>query len=429
MSEKVEVVVAIGTRPDVIKMEPVITALGEAGIGHKVWWSGQGGDIQPDLTKDFVVEDMGRWSKNGDLAYNIGRICGDFGHFLHKSCMRDVRIVLVHGDDATAYACAIAAHALDIPVGHVEAGMRTYERDPWPEEDFRRAIGLKAQIHFCPSEIEADNLRSERTRGTIHVTGNTINDVLARTHKFGVLVTVHRRENALQKTQELLDALSEFQAAWPERANVEIVKHPNWQNRYNLPHNLTFLDPIRDHEEFVEKLRQSDVVVTDSGGLQEECAFLGVECVVYREKTERKSLQIRGLVQIYPNADIIRQHLNHKITDQTVYGTGNTAEKIVEIVRVWLNARSQRQYTPPLVNHHLDGAFESRKPRPQDQFAYPYITPEMERADQEQMGKYTQISYGPIPVNRAAWAKLQNPDIYLGKPSPRVNLSDYSDGS
>lgn len=388
MSEKVEVVVAIGTRPDVLKMEPIITALKKAEIEHRVWWSGQGGDIQPSnsVIDGYTVENRHpTW--NDLLGGNIAETIMAFTSYCESA---EPALVLVHGDDATAYACAIAAHALDIPVGHIEAGMRTYERDPWPEEDFRRIIGTIAQIHFCPSAIEVANLESERTTGVVHLVGNTINDVLARIHKFGVLVTVHRRENALERTQVLLNTLSKFQAAWPELVNVEIVKHPNWQNRYNLPHNLTFLDPIRDHTEFVEKLRQSDVIVTDSGGLQEECAFLGVDCVVYREQTERISLDEAGLVTIIPDTNEIIDYLGHKIAACHVYGIGDAAQKIVDIVKVWLNMRGQ-QAKPPT---HLVGRIcdmDELQKTAKAIFGHPYITPEMEQEDQERMRRSCRI--------------------------------------
>ncbi len=349
MSEKVEVVVAIGTRPDVLKMEPVITKLREAEIEHRVWWSGQGGDIQPDIKwENYECEtqliEYGTCHWDDSLSRNIAITMLDFEYFLQTYCPS---LVLVHGDDATAYACALAAHALDIPVGHIEAGMRTYERDPWPEEQFRQVIARLASLHFAPSEIEAGNLYAERINGAVHVVGNTINDVLARSHKFGVLVTCHRRENALERTQLLLDALSEFQAEWPDRAEVTVIKHPNWQNRYNLPQNLDFVDPIRDHGEFVELMRRSDVVVTDSGGLQEECAFLGVDCIVYREQTERKSLFDVSLICLMPEPDEVTWHLTRKISNQHVYGLGDAAEKIVEIVKVWLNVHNQRKTDAP----------------------------------------------------------------------------------
>ena len=396
-----QVVVAIGTRPDVIKMWPVIEALETAEIPHRVWWSGQGGDIQP-LVKDELEVDEGKCKWKNLTARNIAETIEDFTYFIMQEAL-DVKLVLVHGDDATAYACAIAAHALDIPIGHVEAGMRTYERDPWPEEQFRQVIGRLASLHFCPSEIERGNLHGEHVQGRVHVTGNTINDVLSSLYPFSVLVTCHRRENALLPTQNLLDALAAFEGAHRGYVDIEVITHPNWQGRYRLPKNLTFTDPIRDHGEFLEKLREVDVVITDSGGLQEECAFLGVPCIVYRAETERKSLENRELIVVTQNLDDIIDGLELRLDTQQVYGKGDAADRIISIIRNFLTS-------------------------PREQFGYPYINdserwPETE-ADLpiiEHLGKGVSCTCPlcfPLKyeLNRAARANFQNPTHLVGFP-------------
>lgn len=344
------VVVAIGTRPDVLKMEPVINALKEAGIEHKVWWSGQGGDIQPSVKDSMEVKSGKNSWMIDNLASNIAETTEEFSWYLLSE---EPSLILVHGDDATAYACALAAHALDIPIGHVEAGMRTYERDPWPEEQFRQVISRLADLHFCPSHIEMANLDGECVGGAAHVVGNTINDVLARTHKFNVLVTCHRRENAGERRHNLLFALNKWADEYKDLVHIQVISHPNWPSIAGLWGNLSgllnldIIDPIRDHGEFVELMKASDVVVTDSGGLQEECVFLGVDCVVYRAQTERKLLEREHLLWILPDAEVIIDVLRDKLERRHMYGKGNAAAKIVEIVQIWLNVRSQRRRPRP----------------------------------------------------------------------------------
>jgi UDP-N-acetylglucosamine 2-epimerase (non-hydrolysing) len=357
-----KIVVAYGTRPEEIKLEPVVRALRERGADVRMWFSGQSPDLASKAEKGALET---RW----DLGLHAGikGVIDEFTNFIWFGFRADEKpnAVIVQGDTATAFACALAAWLQRVPVAHVEAGLRTYGPEPFPEEGFRRMITAMARWHFCPDVDAALNVLREigqeiwtrevcedawfsfrtpdETWGQffarnfdVFVVGNTIIDTLPR-EPFRVLVTLHRRENWGRRIREAIDRLESFASDNPE-VEVTIVKHPNWKvwggQDLEGRANVRYIEPIQDHGEFLEKLRGADVVVTDSGGLQEEAAYFGIPCLVVRKYTERVALLRNGAVRLVDPDDPeeLRYALDVLLDGRRAYGDGRAGERIAEIL-------------------------------------------------------------------------------------------------
>lgn len=341
----------IGTRPEEIKMQPVIDALQERGVDV---WSFQSGQ-SPDLVE--AQEDTPRWDS---LQDGIARIIAEMD-------FSSVDALLVQGDTATAFAGAVAGFLAEVPVGHVEAGLRTYEREPRPEEQFRGMIARVATWHFCPDEDSYRNIvmelghvknfaelawdgkpdnwpwQKEQAPAAqilgLHnafITGNPIIDTLP-SQPLRVLATLHRRENWGERIEGALRALSDFQGDHARSAEVRVIRHPNWEaqgiDTQLCAPNLIYREPV-DHATFLSWMRQSDVVVTDSGGLQEEAAHFGIPCIVVRSATERKALERGGSVQLVDpdDSESLLVALESILAQRRAYGDGNAGQKIAEIL-------------------------------------------------------------------------------------------------
>jgi UDP-N-acetylglucosamine 2-epimerase (non-hydrolysing) len=286
-------------------------------------------------------------------------------------------LVLVHGDTTTCFAAALAAFYHNIPVGHVEAGLRTGDlRAPFPEEANRSLVGRIARLHFAPTTKAAQNLRSENVaEPTIHVTGNTVIDALLiarakvkqlprpalerllgaglveriaqRSSRF-VLITGHRRENFGQGFVDLCNAIRDLATA-----------HPDWLFIYPVHLNPNVQQPVRDildglanvaliepleYLPFVWLMDQSDLILTDSGGIQEEGPSLGKPVLVMRDVTERPEALAAGTVKLVgTNRRRIVDSVEGLLADEAAYramataanpfGDGHAAQKIVDIIK------------------------------------------------------------------------------------------------
>jgi UDP-N-acetylglucosamine 2-epimerase (non-hydrolysing) len=226
--------------------------------------------------------------------------------------------------------------------------LRTYASEPWPEEAFRRAIASFARWHFCPDEIAAKNilreigadafartgLASSEPYG-VYLTGNTVIDTLPKA-PFRVLVTLHRRENWGDRIKNALLELGHF-ASGHDGVRVTAIQHPNWgpQGIYPcaLAPDVNFIPP-QSRESLLLALRASDLVLTDSGGLQEEAAHFGVDCLVLRTCTERVALERAGAVELVdPNSpSTLRSALEARLAKRRCYGTGDASARIAEIL-------------------------------------------------------------------------------------------------
>jgi UDP-N-acetylglucosamine 2-epimerase (non-hydrolysing) len=331
--------VAYGTRPEKIKLQPVIDALRKRGATCETWFSGQSPDLigEPKELR-MHYDSPKKW---------VAAILSNFD-FVTPS---QYDAVIVQGDTATAFAVALSAYLAGTPVAHVEAGLRTYRKDPYPEEAFRGMIARLATWHFCPDTTAQNNvlrelgwdefaLRHKDWPGCpAHVVGNTVIDTLAPV-SFQVLVTLHRRENWGERIENALDQLYEFVYA-NKGVHVQVIRHPNWESWGAKPPNpieewdrhFVYLPPV-PRDRLLEYLQHADLVVTDSGGLQEEAAHYGIPCLVVRESTERVALEQLGAVQLVdPDSPLmLGGRLQGLLQARTAYGYGDAAEKIAEIL-------------------------------------------------------------------------------------------------
>jgi len=290
-------------------------------------------------------------------------------------------LVIIQGDTSSALGGALAAELAGVPVGHVEAGLRSHDRRrPWPEEEFRVAIDGRADLLFAPSELSVANLRRERVRGRIFLTGNTGIDaalrlappVLPNRRKDGpprLLVTCHRRENWGEGLASIAAALRKL--ARENVATVDLVLHPNPSVAAQMRLLLGSEPGVRlhapcSHSDLVGRMLESDLVLSDSGGIQEEAAALGIPVLVLRERTERPEAIATGhltLAGLNPDGiveaaqRILSRDASH--LSRCPYGDGNAASRIAAIIADWLTAR--RLNTIEYAQPDPGPAFEDRR--------------------------------------------------------------------
>ncbi|MBJ7437650.1 MAG: UDP-N-acetylglucosamine 2-epimerase (non-hydrolyzing) [Sphingopyxis sp.] len=365
------VITVFGTRPEAIKMFPVVHALREQpGIDVRICVTAQHREmldqvldiaqLTPDIDLDVMTPDQ---SLDALLARLVVRLGETF------DAERPDRI-LVHGDTLTTMAATLAAYFRKISVGHVEAGLRSGNiYHPWPEEVNRKVAGAVADLHFAPTETAAAALRAENVPADrIHVTGNTVIDALLATKaridenpslaigldplvarfadKRIVAVTSHRRENFGDGMKAIANAIAAI-AARPDVAVVFPV-HPNPQVRSVMEpilgrlDNVALIDPL-DYPHFVRLLATAELVLTDSGGVQEEAPALGKPVLVMRETTERPEGIAAGTARLVgtDKARIVSE-IFRLLDDKDAYsamarahnpfGDGTAARQIAEIV-------------------------------------------------------------------------------------------------
>jgi len=313
------ILVAFGTRPEIIKLAPVCTALRKSGIDVDVFWSGQHIELAVGLLDFFGIKVTHNGSEIVDepgLAGKYGRMCAQLEQLLHTE---RYDWIVVQGDTATAAAAATAGFMNRVPVAHVEAGLRTgYMHSPFPEEFNRRLIGLATALHFPPTPQARDNLLREgvSTRDVVLV-GNTVVDALqfARAKvrvdyqpvdptladipvdKKLVLATLHRRENIGAPMRNVLKALRALSRDGDKV--IVLPVHLNPQVREEVLRHLGdapdvhLLKPLQ-YPDFVSLLNRAWTVVTDSGGVQEEAPTFGLQILITRESTERPEVVEAG---------------------------------------------------------------------------------------------------------------------------------------
>lgn len=313
------VLVAFGTRPEIIKLGPVCTALQRAGADLDVFWSGQHIELAAGLLDFFGIT----VTHNGSHIVDEQGLAGKFGRMTEQIekllKVKSYDWIVVQGDTATAAAAASAGFMNRVPVAHVEAGLRTGDIDsPFPEEFNRRLIGLAAKLHFPPTiQARSNLLREGVSANEISMVGNTVVDALryART-KVGagyqpidadvaalptdkklVLATTHRRENIGAPMHSVLRALRTL--ANDGDKVIALPVHLNPQVRADVLRylgdapNVHLLAPLQ-YPDFVHLLSRAWTVVTDSGGVQEEAPTFGLQILITRESTERPEVVEAG---------------------------------------------------------------------------------------------------------------------------------------
>ena len=315
-----------GTRPEAIKMAPVVKALAaESGIRSITCVTGQHRTMLDQVLDLFDIKpdyDLALMAPNQTLNGLASRVVSELDAVLAEVEPDDV---LVHGDTTTAMAASIAAFHRGIRIGHVEAGLRTYDlTKPWPEEFNRRTIDIVAGKLFAPTETSAGNLRAERLGGDILVTGNTVIDALKETvnriesdptlkadldvqfsfldsSRRLLLVTGHRRESFgggffnICKALTQLSRRSDLQIVYPVHLNPNVTGPVH--DLLGNERNIRLIEP-QEYLSFVYLMNRAHIVLTDSGGVQEEAPSLGKPVLVMRDVTERPEAVAAGGVRL-----------------------------------------------------------------------------------------------------------------------------------
>jgi UDP-N-acetylglucosamine 2-epimerase (non-hydrolysing) len=366
------VVSIVGTRPEAIKMGPVVRALAtRRGIDQQVVLTGQHrglapffAGLPPEQLRELDYNPEGRTAPRLRETLH-GLLCGHFSG-------DPAELVLVQGDTASAFAGAFAARDCGIPIGHVEAGLRSFDlKQPWPEEGNRMAIDALSALLFAPTDAAARNLAADwRVKGRVFVTGNSGIDALLETRdrlrdeprvtgRQGVrtvLVTCHRKENQGEKLAGICAALKRLVRELP----VEIVLplHPNRHVRSGLDDLLRgeprigLREPLA-YEEMVRLIDRSWAILTDSGGLQEEGPALGKPVLVLREVTERPEGVVSANIELVGSEpEAIVAAVRALIEDPAKYermsrpsfpfGDGRASARIAAAVEAWLEPSRSR---------------------------------------------------------------------------------------
>lgn len=358
------VCIVLGTRPEAIKLAPVIQQFKNSpSFDTQVILTGQHREMVEQVMEMFDLK------ADRDLAI-----------MQHQQTLTDItcrslqgledlfkelqpKIVLVQGDTTTAFAAALAAFYQKIPVGHVEAGLRTDDVfNPYPEEANRRLISQLTRLHFAPTTLAAENLVRSGVLGEIHRTGNTVIDALLRVAKRKpecnirnldwskyrtILATVHRRENWGEPLQGIAQALLQILDQFPDTALL-LPLHKNPTVREPLQalldqHPRVFLTEPLDYTQLVGAIQRCHLILTDSGGLQEEAPSLGKPVLVLRETTERPEAISAGTAKLVgTNSNIIVTAAAELLSNSDAYnamamtinpfGDGLASARILKIV-------------------------------------------------------------------------------------------------
>jgi len=367
MTRKLKVMTVFGTRPEAIKMAPVVLELKKQNESFEttVVVTAQHREMLDQIletfkiTPDYDLNIMGKEQTLADITTNVLSKLDP----IIKEVSPD--IILVHGDTSTTFVASLAAYYNQIKVGHVEAGLRTYNKySPFPEEVNRQLTGIIADFHFAPTEQAKENLLIEnKDSDTIFVTGNTVIDalkttvteerVITKSGKRTILVTVHRRENLGNNMRQIFSAIKRLVEAHPD---VEVVYpvhlNPKVQNLaqeiLGNHERIKLIAPL-DVVDFHNLMAESYLVMTDSGGLQEEAPSFGVPVIVLRDTTERPEGVTAGTLKLTgTKEESIFSIANELLTDnikyakmsnvQNPYGDGFSSKRIVDIIKESLNS-------------------------------------------------------------------------------------------
>ena len=366
-----KVLLIFGTRPEAIKMAPLFHELNQSyKFDTAICVTGQHRDMLDQVLNIFHIKpdfDLNIMKTGQDLTDVTTKVLEGL-KVLFKTYTPD--LVLVHGDTATTFAATLACYFNKIKVGHIEAGLRTNDiYAPWPEEGNRRLTGSICNLHFAPTETAKNNLVKENiNEDQIFVTGNTVIDALYHIikimdvnkdihnelnlkfsyldfNKRVILITGHRRENFGQGFENICKAIHDLAVEYP---NVQFVypvhMNPNVRepvNKYlsNIK-NIFLIEPL-DYLPFIYLMNKSYLILTDSGGIQEEAPSLGKPVLVMRDTTERPEAVKAGTVKLVgTNVELIKREVKYLLDDATEYnkmselhnpyGDGQACKRIAE---------------------------------------------------------------------------------------------------
>jgi len=323
------ILLCFGTRPEWLKIKPLIKVLDD----YQLLFTGQHPDLLKDLKVDYKIT----------IKDNPNRLDQLISDCLLQFPEGKFDSVLVQGDTASAFACAVAAFNKKKKIYYLEAGLRSYNLDhPYPEEGYRQMISRISDVNFCPTQLSSDNLYKEKTNGINYIVGNTVLDNLLPykdkceyTNK--VLITLHRRENHhwmnqwFKEVDELAKNNPDLDFILPLHPNPNVQKHKH------LLKNVKVVKPL-SHPELLDLLVKCKLVISDSGGLQEEGSFFNKKIIVCRETTERPEAIETGHLYLCPSPEGLASKFgelidNYYIDAMCPYGDGKTSLKIKKIIK------------------------------------------------------------------------------------------------
>jgi UDP-N-acetylglucosamine 2-epimerase (non-hydrolysing) len=360
-----KVMVVFGTRPEAIKMCPLVKELKtRATINTIVCVTGQHREMLDQVLTAFnVVPDYDlSVMKDKQTLFDVTVNVLEKMKVVLAEAKPDV--VLVHGDTTTTFAASLACFYLQIPVGHVEAGLRTYNIDsPFPEEFNRQAVGIVARYHFAPTEASKDNLvREGKAASSIYITGNTAIDALKTTVKDAyshehlkwaegsrlIMITAHRRENIgepmrnmFKAIKKIIDENQDIKAVYPIHMNPVVREAA--KEILGGTDRIRIIEPLEVFD-FHNFLARSHIILTDSGGIQEEAPSLGKPVLVMRDTTERPEGVLAGTLKLVGTSeDVIystfkqlledKQEYNRMSKASNPYGDGFASQRIADILQ------------------------------------------------------------------------------------------------
>tara|TARA_B110000858_G_scaffold113012_1_gene129219 strand:- start:4235 stop:5218 length:984 start_codon:yes stop_codon:yes gene_type:complete len=321
------ILICFGTRPEYIKVKSLIDYL----YNIKTCFTGQHKDLIKDINVDYNLL--------MDKEISINRLNNIFSNILSYSIFENVEYVMIQGDTSTACAVAISAFNHGKKIIHLEAGLRSGNlKDPYPEEMNRQVISRLADIHFCPTELNKQNLLKENIYHGIYVVGNTGLDNISKTgcsYCNNVLITMHRRDNHynmekwFQEFENIANKYSNIEFIIPLHPNPDVQKH-----RYIL-NKVKVVNPL-SHYDLIEYVKICRFVISDSGGLQEECSYLNKKIIVCRKTTERpESVGVNSFICKEPNMldELVEQvYKNYYVNSECPYGDGKSWKKILQVL-------------------------------------------------------------------------------------------------
>jgi len=374
--DKIRVLSVFGTRPEAIKMAPLVMELAKRPeFVSMCCLTGQHRQMLDSVMEIFQLKaeyDLDIMEKQQTLSTITTKTILGMDRVLEEA---KPDLVLVHGDTSTTFAGALAAFYHKVAVGHVEAGLRTYDMySPFPEEMNRTLVGDIARLHFSPTVSNAENLRREAVQGEIFITGNTVIDAMKTTvrpdfvfanpelnamdfNKRVITLTCHRRENYGQPMEDIMSAVREIVEKYEDIEVVypvhlsPVVQECAKRNLGDLK-RVHLIEPL-DVEQMHNLMARSFFIMTDSGGLQEEAPAMGKPVLVLRRETERPEAIAAGTVKLagVDKAEIIRL-ASQLLEDESVYeamakavnpyGDGTACERIAEAIKWHFGLREDR---------------------------------------------------------------------------------------
>ncbi len=369
--KQIKLLYILGTRPEVIKLAPLIlTSKNDGQLGTVVCHTGQHKELASSALDTFGIKpeyDLALMKAEQSLSSQVAKLLSKLETVIQNE---QPQLVIVQGDTSSALAGAMAAFYQQIPVAHIEAGLRSkIKTDPFPEEINRRLISQFAELHFCPTNSNLENLNIEAVTGSKYVTGNTGLDAVAliqsRMEKTPplsevgsllemdelIIITIHRRENQGVKLEQILAALKTLSEKYQDK-NFLFFLHPNPVIKevitaYLADSKIQLLEPV-SFTSMIRLLTKASLLITDSGGLQEESTFIGCPTIIVRQTTERQEAVDAGLALLTaPETESIVTAVGQVLDDATVrqqmakkskvFGNGSASESILNHIKKFVS--------------------------------------------------------------------------------------------